>query len=127
MWVQIAILVASYLISSATSAKAPKPKPEALTSEDLPQTEDGTGHYVIFGDVWIEDWIVLGPVTSGCRQSNRRGRRSDGSDHHNSASAQCTGADLPAGLLRIRCARLVQCPWLGLAPVRCRGSAGIGA
>ncbi|MFO6314145.1 hypothetical protein ACLBV4_34430, partial [Pseudomonas aeruginosa] len=19
-----------------------------------------TGHYVIFGDVWIEDWIVLG-------------------------------------------------------------------
>ncbi|WP_273650018.1 hypothetical protein, partial [Pseudomonas aeruginosa] len=60
MWVQIAILVASYLISSATSAKAPKPKPEALTSEDLPQTEDGTGHYVIFGDVWIEDWIVLG-------------------------------------------------------------------
>nr|EKU6090931.1 hypothetical protein [Pseudomonas aeruginosa] len=56
MWVQIAILVASYLISSATSAKAPKPKPEALTSEDLPQTEDGTGHYVIFGDVWIEDW-----------------------------------------------------------------------
>ncbi|MGE1669094.1 hypothetical protein ACMFFR_00010 [Pseudomonas aeruginosa] len=35
-------------------------EPEALTSEDLPQTEDGTGHYVIFGDVWIEDWIVLG-------------------------------------------------------------------
>ena len=60
MWVQIAILVASYLISSATSAKAPKPKPEALTSEDLPQTEGGTGHYVIFGDVWISDCVVPG-------------------------------------------------------------------
>ena len=45
MWVQIAILVASYLISSATSAKAPKPKPEALASvrgsdDPLPRRPD---------------------------------------------------------------------------------------
>jgi len=41
--------------------KAPKPPPAAVLDDfDFPQIDDGTEQYVIFGDVWLSDWVVLG-------------------------------------------------------------------
>ncbi|VFR54791.1 Phage protein [plant metagenome] len=60
MWVQLAILVVSALISYATRPKPTTPAPSAFGDNDFPQAEEGTPHCVIFGDVWVEDWMVLG-------------------------------------------------------------------
>lgn len=61
MWqTQLLLLVASYLLSSALAPKAPKPKPAAFGDFDFPQAEEGTPQPVVFGDVWIEAWTVIG-------------------------------------------------------------------
>jgi hypothetical protein len=42
---------------------APKParrEPEQFEDLDFPQVEDGTPQCVVFGDVWISDWTILG-------------------------------------------------------------------
>ena len=57
---QLLIMVAVYIISYALAGKPPKPKPAALSDFKFPVAEEGTPQYVIFGDVWVEDWIVLG-------------------------------------------------------------------
>lgn len=60
MWVQIALFVASIIISVALQPKPPKPKPPALGDFDFPQIDEGTPQIVVFGDCWIEPWMVLG-------------------------------------------------------------------
>ena len=60
MWVQLAIFVASVVISYATRPKAAVPKPAAFEECDFPQSTEGTAQVFIFGDVWIEDWMVVG-------------------------------------------------------------------
>ena len=60
MWVQLAIFVASVVISYATRPKAAVPKPAAIEDFDFPQSTEGTAQVFIFGDVWIEDWMVVG-------------------------------------------------------------------
>ncbi|WP_069861473.1 hypothetical protein [Pseudomonas citronellolis] len=57
MWVQIAILVVSALISYATRQKPQKPKPQEATA---PVVEDGKRQRRIYGTVWVDDSIVLG-------------------------------------------------------------------
>ncbi|HBO8891569.1 TPA: hypothetical protein ACPH2S_000050 [Pseudomonas aeruginosa] len=74
-WVQIAILIASYVISAATAPKPKKPKPAAFSDFDFPQTEDGTEQYVIFGDCWIDDWIVLGAGNYRTRAIRTKGSK----------------------------------------------------
>lgn len=59
MWVQIAILVASYLINSALAPKPPKPKPAAFQDFDFPRCDEGTEKSVLFGQCWSGDWMVL--------------------------------------------------------------------
>lgn len=59
MWVQIAILVASYLIQYATAPKQKKPKPALFSDFDFPRCDEGTEKSVIFGQVWTPDWMVL--------------------------------------------------------------------
>lgn len=59
-WEQIAILVVSYLISGALAPKPATPKAAALEEFDFPQASEGTAQAVVFGDVWTEDWTVLG-------------------------------------------------------------------
>lgn len=56
----IAVLVISFLVASAMRPKASVPKPAAFEDLDFPQSTEGTAQCVIFGDVWIEDWMVLG-------------------------------------------------------------------
>lgn len=57
---QIIILVASYLISAAMAPKQRPPEPAAFEDFDFPQAEEGTPQMICFGDVWLEDWMVIG-------------------------------------------------------------------
>lgn len=60
MWIQIALFVASLIISYALQPKPLQPKAATADDFDLPTTEDGTPKVVIFGDVWLTSWCVIG-------------------------------------------------------------------
>lgn len=60
MWIQIALLVVSYIISAATKSRTSTPKRAAFSDFDFPQADEGTPQAVVFGDVWTESWMVLG-------------------------------------------------------------------
>lgn len=60
MWVQIALFVVSAVINYAMRPKTKAPKPAAFEDFEFPQAEEGTPQSVIFGDVWTEDWTVVG-------------------------------------------------------------------
>lgn len=55
----ILVLVAQYLISAAMRDKPKPPPPAAFEDFKFPQFQDGTPVAVIFGDVWIDDFMVL--------------------------------------------------------------------
>lgn len=59
MWVQVAILVVSMVLSYAT-----RPKPRNVTpspgSVDTPVVEEGTSVRKVYGTVWVDDPQVLG-------------------------------------------------------------------
>jgi len=57
MWVQIAILVVSALISYATRPKPQKPEPQEV---ETPTAEEGKKPVKVYGTVWIEDAQMLG-------------------------------------------------------------------
>lgn len=59
-FIQLAIFVASVIISAALRPKAATPKPAAFEDFDFPQSTEGTAQVFVFGDVWIEDWMVVG-------------------------------------------------------------------
>lgn len=59
MWVEIAIMVASFLIQYATAPKPKPPKPAAFQDFDFPQCDEGTEKPVVFGQVWLDGWMVL--------------------------------------------------------------------
>lgn len=61
-WPQIIMMVASFVLNYAMQPKPKPPKAAAFEDFDFPQVEEGTSIYVIFGDVWMSDWMVL---TSG--------------------------------------------------------------
>lgn len=60
MWVQLAIFVVSLVISHATRSKAAAQRPAAFEDFEFPQADEGTPQAFVFGDVWIEDWTVVG-------------------------------------------------------------------
>jgi len=60
MWIQIALIVASFVLSVALRPKTVPPKPAAFEDFDFPQSTEGTAQAVVFGDVWLEGWMVLG-------------------------------------------------------------------
>lgn len=60
LWVQIGIFLVSTAISYALQKRPPTPKPTAFEEIPFPQFDEGTPQAVIFGDVWTEDWMVLG-------------------------------------------------------------------
>lgn len=55
----VVLLVVSVLITMATAPKPVTPKPAAFEDFDFPQVDESTPQAVVFGDVWIEDWMVL--------------------------------------------------------------------
>lgn len=64
MWAQVGyallMMVISYGIALITAPKIRPPKPAAFEEFDFPQFEEGMTQSVVFGDVWIKDWIILG-------------------------------------------------------------------
>lgn len=72
VWNFVLQLVVAYAISYVTAPKPEKPKPAALSDFEFPTPEEGTPQSVVFGDVWVTDWMVLGlgnfrtrPIKSG--------------------------------------------------------------
>lgn len=59
LWVQLAILIVSALISYALAPKPPVPKPASLQDFDAPTAEEGRPVPVIFGTVWMRGPNVL--------------------------------------------------------------------
>lgn len=60
MWLQVAMFVASMVVSQALQPKPQKPKAASAGDFEFPNPEDGTPKYVVFGDVWINSWSVIG-------------------------------------------------------------------
>ncbi len=61
MWIQLAILVISYIVSAAVASRSSSSATRAAFDDfDFPQADEGTAQTVIFGDVWTESWMVLG-------------------------------------------------------------------
>ena len=57
--IALALMAVSYIISAAL-IKPPEPqKPAALEDFKFPQADEGTPEAVIFGDVWLDGWMVL--------------------------------------------------------------------
>lgn len=60
IFVQVFLLIVSYAIQRALAPKPKTPKPAALEDFEFPQIDESTPQAVVFGDVWIEGWFVLG-------------------------------------------------------------------
>ncbi|MDR2626298.1 MAG: hypothetical protein LBC37_08205 [Zoogloeaceae bacterium] len=60
MWPQIFMFLLSMVVSYLTQPKQKAPKPASLSDFDFPQSTEGTAQIVVFGDVWIKDWMVVG-------------------------------------------------------------------
>ncbi|WP_336932093.1 hypothetical protein [Acinetobacter bereziniae] len=60
MWFQVALFVVSLIISYALQPKTQKPKAAAFEDFDFPTADEGTPQIVVFGDVWLTDWTVIG-------------------------------------------------------------------
>jgi hypothetical protein len=60
MWPQIIMFVLSMVVSIVTAQKPKNAKPAAFSDIDLPQTAEGSAQIMVFGDVYIRDWFVLG-------------------------------------------------------------------
>lgn len=55
----IGMLVVSALLTAMAQPKTKVPKPAALEEFDFPQFEEGTAQIIVFGDVWLPDWMVI--------------------------------------------------------------------
>lgn len=56
IWIQLAIMVVSALISYAMRPKVEGPKPQ---ESSIPQVQDGKSIVRIYGTVWVDDSIIL--------------------------------------------------------------------
>ena len=59
MWVQLVIMIVSYLLQRALAPKPKAPTPATLADINLPTIVQGTPIPVVFGEVWIDNWAVL--------------------------------------------------------------------
>lgn len=56
----IIVMIISAAVSYATRPKPTRPTAAAFEDFDFPQAKEGTPQIVVFGDVWIDGWTVLG-------------------------------------------------------------------
>lgn len=56
MWIQIAILIISAVISRAMAPAPPKPKPQNV---ETPIADEGRAIRKIYGTVWIDDSMII--------------------------------------------------------------------
>ena len=55
-----AVMIAAFFLAQALAPTPAAAKPAAFADFDFPQSTEGTAQCVIFGDVWVQDWMVLG-------------------------------------------------------------------
>lgn len=55
----IGMLVVSAILGAMAMPQTKTPKPASIKEFDFPQFEEGTSQIVVFGDVWLPDWMVL--------------------------------------------------------------------
>lgn len=60
MWIQLAMLAVSLVISYVMRPRPVAPKPAAFEDIQIPQSAEGTAQAMDFGTVWTTDWMVLG-------------------------------------------------------------------
>lgn len=58
-WEYFFILILSTAISIALAPKPKAPDPAVFEDFNFPQVEEGTPQIVLFGDCWLEGWMVL--------------------------------------------------------------------
>lgn len=76
----IGLLVISYAITALTAKKptSTDAKPSTFQDFTFPQHKEGTPQAVVFGDCWIDDWMVLYTgqlVTKAIRQKNSTSKK----------------------------------------------------
>jgi hypothetical protein len=57
--IAIVLMIASAVITAMTTRGPKKPQPAFFSDFQTPQNAEGTPQAVIFGDVWVDDWMVL--------------------------------------------------------------------
>lgn len=55
----LAAAVVSFVLATALTPKPKTPAPATLKDFEFPQVDEGTPQAVVFGEVWIEGWMVL--------------------------------------------------------------------
>lgn len=59
MLLQIAVLVGSYLLSTARAPKPKAPKAPAFEDIDFPLCKESEEKTAVFGQKWTKSWMVL--------------------------------------------------------------------
>jgi hypothetical protein len=59
MWISLVIMVVSYILSAALRPRPKDPPAATLQDVSVPTVDQGTPVPVVFGEVWIENWMVL--------------------------------------------------------------------
>jgi len=59
MWIQLVIMIVAALISYATRPKIKPPPAATLNDVQIPTIDQGTAVPVVFGEVWVDNWMVL--------------------------------------------------------------------
>lgn len=58
--IALVMIAVSYALTALTAkGPPPPPSPATIAEFDFPQIDEGTPQTVVFGDVWLEDWMVL--------------------------------------------------------------------
>ncbi|MDE4924373.1 hypothetical protein PQH03_07000 [Ralstonia insidiosa] len=72
MWISLVIMVVSYILSVALKPHPQDPPSATLQDVNVPTVDQGTPVPVVFGEVWVENWMVLwygdlrvAPIKSG--------------------------------------------------------------
>ena len=59
VWANIAVIVASYILSVAFAPKPPQQRPAAFEDFDFPLFEEGEPKTAVFGQCWSKSWMCL--------------------------------------------------------------------
>jgi hypothetical protein len=57
--IALVLMTASYAITASMTKRQPAQKPASIEDFDFPRLDEGTAQSVVFGDVWVKDWMVL--------------------------------------------------------------------
>ncbi len=57
--ISLILMAISYAITASMQKRTPAQKPAALEDFDFPRMDEGSAEAVVFGDVWMKDWMVL--------------------------------------------------------------------